>query len=141
MWNTCILTVFEKRGKKMEHESQNNWQNIGICLAFAIDKIEFKYQMTWMVLVRYSFGFGSLSTKRYTTKWWSNEIGISESTFIRHVKWLSKNKFIEVNTHVGFIQDGGSFPNSYSPCFPKGYGKIILHETKQRNKIKNNPNF
>jgi len=118
--------------ERKEKISENGWQNIGICYDYAIDNIPQKYHSVFLRIVRYSFGYGDMFTNRITVDEFAKIIGISKPTFITHVKYLSDSKHVKINVYSGYIVDGGSKPNSYSPCFPKGYGKIWLKKKHKK---------
>lgn len=115
----------------MSNQSCNGWSNIGICYLYALKNISHKYIATYMAIVRYSFGYSQHTTNRNTTKWWSQELGISEKSFRNHLEWLSDNKHIKIIKQAVFISGGGSSPNAYAPVFPKGFGNIHFKETKK----------
>lgn len=108
----------------LEPQSNNGWQNIGICHTFAVEKVPFKLQSLYMQLVRYSFGYMQGHTPRWTQLEWSVRIGISRPTFTDQIHKLSELNLISINTSHKYIEDGGSEAFSYSPVFPKGYGKL-----------------
>jgi len=91
---------------------------------FAEDNINHKYLGLFYFFVRRSFGYSKKYTNRITTKEISKLVKLSEPTVISYIRYLSENNFIKVNKSTKFIDGGGSEANSYSPCYPKGYGKI-----------------
>lgn len=93
-------------------------------MRFAEDNIDHKYLGLFYFFVRRSFGYSKKYTNRITTKEISKLTKLSEPTVISYIKYLSENNFIKVNKSTKFIDGGGSEANSYSPCYPKGYGKI-----------------
>ena len=111
--------------------SNNSWQNQGIMRQFAKDNIEKKYIELFLDIVDESFSYGRKKTLHKTIDEWAKKFKVSRSTFERHIAWLSKNDFIKINTWKEYIPGGGSKPNSYSPCFPKGYAKIKLKEEEE----------
>ena len=96
---------------------------------FAEDNIEYKYLGLFYFFVRRSFGYSKRYTDRITTKEISKITKLSEPTVISYIKYLSENNFIKINKSNRFIKDGGSEAKSYSPCYPRGYGKIKFKET------------
>jgi len=120
-----------------EQISSEGWQNIGMMMAYIGDRVDDKYISLFMKIVKDSFGYGSLKTNRITVDKLSKRYRISKPTFISKMKWLSENGYITINTHNGFVEGGGSVPNSYSPCFPKGYGKIWIKDAKASTPNKN----
>lgn len=107
-----------------ELTANTSWANEAIAMHFAEDNINHKYLGLFYFFVRRSFGYSKRYTDRITTKEISRTTGLSEPTVISYIKYLSENNFIKVNKSTRFIKDGGSEANSYSPCYPKGYGKI-----------------
>lgn len=104
------------------------WANEAIALHFAEENISHKYIGLFYFFVKRSFGYLKPSTSRITTKEISKITKLSEPTVISYIKYLVENNFIKVNKSTRFIKDGGSEANSYSPCYPKGFGKIKFKE-------------
>ena len=111
-----------------ETKANTSWANEAIAMHFAEDNIEYKYIGLFYFFVRRSFGYSKRYTNRITTKEISKMTKLSEPTVISYIKYLSENNFIKINKSNRFIKDGGSEANSYSPCYPKGYGKIKFKE-------------
>ena len=44
--------------------SNNGWQNQGICINFALDNLDPKYQTLFNVIVKLSFGYKKLKTNK-----------------------------------------------------------------------------
>jgi len=111
-------------------QSNNGWQNIGICHKFAIDKIKTNYIAIYLRIVEYSFGYCQTKTNEKTIKWWCKNLSISDKTFSKAIRWLEENKYIKVITYKSYIKGGGSKPNIYAPAFPykinKKYGHIKI---------------
>ncbi len=111
----------------VEVESKNSFQNEGICLHYAIDKIsnasEFK---VYIILVRMSFGYGERRTRHNNQSYFADKCKMNIRTFQRAVSKLEENGHIMIVKHKAkqFIEGGGSRPNAYSPAFPRGYGAI-----------------
>jgi hypothetical protein len=120
--------------KELEN-SENGWQNQGICRSFAKKNINIKYREVWLCIVDESFAYGKTKTNRHPMTWWVDKIGISLSALKRQFKWLLDNKFIDKIPHKGYIEGGGSLPYSYAPCFPAGTGRLwIINKQKTNNK-------
>ena len=98
---------------------------------FAEDNIDHKYLGLFYFFVKRSFGYSKKYTNRITTKEISKITRLSEPTVISYIKYLSENNFIKVNKSNKFIEGGGSEANSYSPCYPKGYGKIKFKDDSE----------
>ena len=107
-----------------EITANTSWANEAIAMHFAEDNINHKYLGLFYFFVRRSFGYSKKYTNRITTKEISRLTKLSEPTVISYIRHLSENNFIKVNKSTKFIDGGGSEANSYSPCYPKGYGKI-----------------
>lgn len=107
-----------------EITANTSWANEAIAMHFAEDNIDHKYLGLFYFFVRRSFGYSKKYTNRITTKEISRLTKLSEPTVISYIRHLSENNFIKVNKSTKFIDGGGSEANSYSPCYPKGYGKI-----------------
>ena len=101
--------------------SNNGWQNIGIMQKYATKRnLEEKYFYVYMKIIEHSFGYNKISTEPYTTNEWSKKyLHISRKAFEYKVHWLEENGFIKINRWTGFVKNGGSKPNTYSPVFPK----------------------
>ena len=107
-----------------EITANTSWANESIAMHFAEDNINHKYLGLFYFFVRRSFGYSKKYTNRITTKEISKLTKLSEPTVISYIRYLSENNFIKVNKSTKFMDGGGSEANSYSPCYPKGYGKI-----------------
>ena len=114
-----------------EITSNTSWANEAIAMHFAEDNIDHKYLGLFYFFVRRSFGYSKKYTNRITTKEISRLTKLSEPTVISYIRHLSENNFIKVNKSTKFIDGGGSEANSYSPCYPKGYGKIKFIEDSE----------
>lgn len=105
-------------GGKVMEMSNNGWQNNGIMLNYAIENIPAKYAFTFLLLVRYSFGYGTIRTKFKTVEFWANKLKISKNTFVSHVSYLVEKEHIEQIREPGFVVGGGKKPYAYAPKFP-----------------------
>ena len=114
-----------------EITANTSWANEAIAMHFAEDNIDHKYLGLFYFFVRRSFGYSKKYTNRITTKEISRLTKLSEPTVISYIRHLSENNFIKVNKSTKFIEGGGSEANSYSPCYPKGYGKIKFIEDSE----------
>ena len=114
-----------------EITANTSWANEAIAMHFAEDNIDHKYLGLFYFFVRRSFGYSKKYTNRITTKEISRLTKLSEPTVISYIRHLSENNFIKVNKSTKFIDGGGSEANSYSPCYPKGYGKIKFIENSE----------
>ena len=114
-----------------EITANTSWANEAIAMHFAEDNIDHKYLGLFYFFVRRSFGYSKKYTNRITTKEISRLTKLSEPTVISYIRHLSENNFIKVNKSTKFIDGGGSEANSYSPCYPKGYGKIKFIEDSE----------
>ena len=114
-----------------EITANTSWANEAIAMHFAEDNIDHKYLGLFYFFVKRSFGYSKKYTNRITTKEISKITRLSEPTVISYIKYLSENNFIKVNKSNKFIEGGGSEANSYSPCYPKGYGKIKFKDDSE----------
>ncbi len=103
---------------------------------YSFDNIPKKYESTFIRIVRASFGYGMYKTLHKPLDYWCDEFKIDRSTFKRHIKWLSDNGHIEIITHKGFVDGGGSKPNAYAPRFPTGYGNVYIKKAEKATKEK-----
>ena len=113
-----------------EPQSNNGWQNTGVCYKYARDKVPAKLRPVFMEIVDRSFGLMKHYTKRFSHKQWALNIGVSERTFYSHIHELIELEAVSVNVSSMYKKDGGSEAFSYSPVYPTGYGKIIFKEDK-----------
>jgi len=123
-----------------EQQAIHGWSNNGIALNFAEENIKHKYIALYLFFVRRSFGYCKAFTSRISTKEISKVTKLSEPTVITYIKYLVENDFIKINKSTKYIENGGSEAYSYSPCYPKGYGKIYIKEEsnkENKNKKKN----
>lgn len=114
---------------KLEPQSNNGWQNIGICYLFAEDNVPLKLRNIFMALVRRSFGYMQRSTLRTTQIEIATDIGISDRTFRDGVRELESLGLIKIENPNLYKKGGGSDPCAYSPVFPAGYGKLYFKDT------------
>jgi predicted transcriptional regulator len=68
------------------------------------------------------------STFRTTQIEIAESIGISDRTFRDGTKELESLGLIKIETQNLYKKGGGSDPCSYSPVFPKGYGKLYFKD-------------
>lgn len=99
--------------------STNGWQNNGIMMNYALENIQYKYIATFLLLVRYSFGYGVPRTKYKTVEFWAEKLNMSKNTFVSHVTHLVQEKHLEQIREPGFVVGGGKKPYAYAPTFPK----------------------
>ena len=111
-----------------EKYSNNGWQNIGICSIFAEENIQYSKIPLYMHLVRRSFGYCKKATNRISQLEMSKRLKIDKKTLASHMKYLVENGFIKVNYPTDYIYGGGSYSYSYSPEYPRGYGKIYIED-------------
>lgn len=119
-----------------EPQLSNAWQNIGICYLFALENIEQKYRDTFMFIVRLSFGFGKTETPRLSQAELAKRCGISRPTLTAHLHKLIDLELIQQNESSKYMKEGGSEAFSYSPIFPKGYGKLWIKKEKIKEQTK-----
>lgn len=115
--------------EQKELQSSNGWQNIGICKKFARKNVPFKLRALWMELVEESFGYGYLKTKRISQDELAKMFGVTKQTLNDQLKKLEELKLIEVIGSNEFVVGGGTKPNAYAPCYPKGFGKLYRKES------------
>ena len=114
---------------KLESQSNNGWQNIGICYIFAEENVPTKLRTVFMALARRSFGYMQRSTLRTTQVELIEAIGISERKFRDDVRELESLGLIKIENPNLYKKGGGSDPCAYSPVFPTGYGKLYFKDT------------
>lgn len=115
----------------MSNKTNNNWQNEGKVLNFAIGRIPGKYLGTYLMLVRYALGFGSVFTEHKPRSYFASKLHMTQKSFTTHIQWLVDNKFIKIKTHSQFIEGGGSFPNAYRIVLYKDMGYLSFGENKE----------
>ena len=93
---------------------------------FAEENVPAKLRLTFLAISDKSFGNRSLFTPRYPQKTWAKIIGISQRTFYTQINELAESGLIQINHSDKYMKEGGSEAFSYSPVYPKGYGKIML---------------
>lgn len=108
--------------------SNNGWQNQGICQNFAFENIDPTYQVLFNLIVKLSFGYLKKTTDEITMDELAEMSRIGRRTIVRHIKYLSENNFIKIKKPSYSPLGGGSKPYMYSPCYPKGYGKIYIKD-------------
>ena len=111
--------------------SNNGWNNQAICLNFALDNIEPNYQTLYNLIVKLSFGYKELKTRRVTIDELALLSKLGRRTVIRHIAYLIENKFVEAIHSKHNPKGGGSEAYAYAPTYPKGYGKICFKDDIQ----------
>ena len=107
-------------------EANKGWSNEGIAMNFAEENMPIKYLGIYFFFVKRSFGYCKSYTPKISTKEISKITKLSEPTVISYIKYLVDNNFLKVNKSKKYIENGGSEAYSYSPEYPKGYGKIYI---------------
>ena len=115
-----------------EKYSNNGWQNIGICSIFAEENIQYSKIPLYMHLVRRSFGYSKKVTNRISQLEMSKKLKIDKKTLASHMKYLVENEFVKVIHSKYNPKGGGSESYAYSPCYPKGYGKLNFEDDMQK---------
>ena len=115
-----------------EKYSNNGWQNIGICSIFAEENIQYSKIPLYMHLVRRSFGYCKKVTNRISQLEMSKRLKIDKKTLASHMKYLVENEFVKVIHSNYNPKGGGSESYAYSPCYPKGYGKLNFEDDMQK---------
>ena len=115
-----------------EKYSNNGWQNIGICSIFAEENIQYSKIPLYMHLVRRSFGYCKKVTNRTSQLEMSKRLKIDKKTLASHMKYLVENEFVKVIHSNYNPKGGGSESYAYSPCYPKGYGKLNFEDDMQK---------
>ena len=108
--------------------SNNGWQNQGICINFALDNLDPKYQTLFNVIVKLSFGYKKLKTNKITIDELALKSKLGRRTVIRHIAYLTENKFVKAIHPSHNPKGGGSEAYEYSPEYPRGYGKIYIED-------------
>lgn len=111
--------------------SNNGWNNQAICLNFALDNIEPNYQTLYNLIVKLSFGYKKLKTKKITIDELALKSKLGRRTVIRHIAYLTENKFVKAIHPSHCPKGGGSEAYEYAPTYPKGYGKIKLQDDSE----------
>ena len=112
--------------------SNNGWQNQGICINFALDNLDPKYQTLFNVIVKLSFGYKEVKTKRVTIDELALLSKLGRRTVIRHIAYLIENNFVEAIHSKHNPKGGGSESYAYAPCYPKGYGKLNFKDDEKK---------
>ena len=112
--------------------SNNGWQNQGICINFALDNLDPKYQTLFNVIVKLSFGYKEVKTRRVTIDDLALLSKLGRRTVIRHIAYLIENNFVEAIHSKHNPKGGGSEAYAYAPTYPKGYGKICFEDDMQK---------
>ena len=110
-------------------QATKGWENIGICKKFARKNVPIKLRALWMELVEDSFGYGEYTTKRISQTDMAKTYGFQRQTISDQIDKLEKLKLIKVTSPNKYVKGGGTEPSAYSPCFPKGFGKLWIKET------------
>ena len=111
--------------------SNNGWQNQGICLNFALDNIDPKYQTLYNLIVKLSFGYKKLKTNKITIDELALKSKLGRRTVIRHMAYLTENKFVEAIHPKHNPKGGGSEAYEYAPKYPRGYGEICFKDDEK----------
>ena len=114
-----------------EKQSNNGWQNIGICKKFARKHIPAKLRTVWMELVEDSFGYCERKTSQKTQSQMANDYGFTEKTLREQIKKLEDLKLLSVIHSRYNPKGGGSEAYAYAPTYPTGYGKIFFKDDIQ----------
>ena len=117
-------------------QSNNGWQNIGICKKFARKNVPAKLRTVWMELAEDSFGYCKTKTKQKTQSQMAKEYGFTEKTLREQIKKLEELKLVSVIHSRHNPKGGGSEAYAYAPEYPKGYGKIFIDDEDNKNKNK-----
>ena len=117
-------------------QSNNGWQNIGICKKFARKNVPAKLRTVWMELAEDSFGYCKTKTKQKTQSQMAKEYGFTEKTLREQIKKLEELKLVSVIHSRHNPKGGGSEAYAYAPTYPKGYGKIFIDDDDNKNKNK-----
>ena len=117
-------------------QSNNGWQNIGICKKFARKNVPAKLRTVWMELAEDSFGYCKTKTKQKTQSQMAKEYGFTEKTLREQIKKLEELKLVSVIHSRHNPKGGGSEAYAYAPEYPKGYGKIFIDDDDNKNKTK-----
>ena len=107
-----------------EKQSNNGWQNIGICKKFARKHIPAKLRTVWMELVEDSFGYCEKKTKQMTQSQMAKEYGFTEKTLREQIKKLEELGLVNIIHSRHNPKGGGSEAYAYAPTYPKGYGEL-----------------
>jgi hypothetical protein len=107
-----------------EKQSNNGWQNIGICKKFARKHIPAKLRTVWLELVEDSFGYCEKKTKQMTQTQMAREYGYTEKTLREQIKKLEELGLVKIIHSRHNPKGGGSEAYAYAPDFPKGYGEL-----------------
>ena len=108
----------------------NGWQNMGIMFDYSFQNIPQKRRDTFMVLCRFSFGYGNRKTLHRNVDFWAGKTGLSKNTFVSQVTHLVHDGHIKQIKGTGFVVGGGKIPYAYAPTFPKK-AKIWFNDKKK----------
>ena len=117
-------------------QSNNGWQNIGICKKFARKNVPAKLRTVWMELAEDSFGYCKTKTKQKTQSQMAKEYGFTEKTLREQIKKLEELKLVSVIHSRHNPKGGGSEAYAYAPEYPKGYGKIFIDDDDNKKNSK-----
>lgn len=121
----------EETEHKETQISNNGWNNQAICLNFALDNLDPKYQTLFNVIVKLSFGYKEIKTRKVTIDELALRSRLGRRTVIRHISYLVENNFIKAIHPKHNPKGGGSEAYEYAPLYPKGYGKIDTNKNKK----------
>lgn len=118
--------------EQKEIQSNNGWQNIGICVKYARSKnIPDKLFSSYIMIVEESFGYCNHVTKRISFTEWAKKLNVARTTVIRNFKELEELGLIKKFNPNKYLKEGGSEAFCYAPDYPKKTGHIKLKDDKQ----------
>ena len=85
----------EETEHKETQISNNGWNNQAICLNFALDNLEPNYQTLFNVIVKLSFGYKEIKTRKVTIDELALRSKLGRRTVIRHIAYLVENNFVK----------------------------------------------
>ena len=108
-----------------ENQSNNGWQNIGICSKFAEDKLNDPVlRSVYMAIVHRSFGYGKIETNEISQEELAKASAISVRSLRDKLKILEQMNVLTIKSKNTYRSGGGSYACLYRPDFPTGYGFI-----------------
>ena len=116
-----------------EKQSNNGWQNIGICSKFAEDKLNDPVlRSVYMAIVHRSFGYGKIETNEISQEELAKASAISVRSLRDKIKILEQMNIITIKSKNTYRSGGGSYACLYRPDFPTGYGFIKQFDTNSK---------
>ena len=113
-----------------EKQSNNGWQNIGICSKFAEDKLDDPVlRSVYMAIVHRSFGYGKIETNAISQEELAKASAISIRSLRDKLKILEQINVLTIKPRNTYRSGGGSYACLYRPEFPTGYGFIKQFDT------------